>query len=202
MRFRKDVPDHAAFRFVPLAVETCGYIGKEAVKSVNRLGDIAAESGRIPKVEFVRWAIQLLCLQDAGQHAELLLMRKCSGLKSSNRTCACGTAKVHQCPRMLTREAQDVAGLEVAVHPPAAMQLRQPLRNQTERLHMICHQLRLDLQQLALCTLLGDKTGYFCVAKVLTATRLITARPPFLPTNKTPRQAHLYGTECCTTPPC
>ena len=37
-RFRKDVPDHAAFRFVPFAVETCGYIGKEAVRFVNRLG--------------------------------------------------------------------------------------------------------------------------------------------------------------------
>ena len=46
-RFRKDVPDHAAFRFVPLAVETCGYMGREAVKFINRLGDIAAESGRI-----------------------------------------------------------------------------------------------------------------------------------------------------------
>ena len=38
-RFRNDVPDHAAFRFVPFAVETCGYMGKEAVKFVNRLGD-------------------------------------------------------------------------------------------------------------------------------------------------------------------
>ena len=46
-RFRNDVPDHAAFRFVPFAVETCGYMGNdsEAVKFVNRLGDIAAESG-------------------------------------------------------------------------------------------------------------------------------------------------------------
>ena len=59
-RFRKDVPDHAAFRFVPFAVETCGYMGKEAVKFVNRLGDIAAESGRIAKGAFVRWAMQLL----------------------------------------------------------------------------------------------------------------------------------------------
>ena len=40
-RFRKDVPDHAAFKFVPFAVETCGYMDKEAVKFVNRLGDIA-----------------------------------------------------------------------------------------------------------------------------------------------------------------
>ena len=44
--FRKD---HAAFRFVPFAVETGGYMGKEAVKFVNRLGNIAAESGRILK---------------------------------------------------------------------------------------------------------------------------------------------------------
>ena len=35
---------HAAFRFVPFVVETCGYIGKEAVQFVNRLGDIAAAS--------------------------------------------------------------------------------------------------------------------------------------------------------------
>ena len=28
MRFRKDVPDHAANRSVPFAVETCGYMGK------------------------------------------------------------------------------------------------------------------------------------------------------------------------------
>ena len=61
-RFWKAVPDHAAFRFVPFAVEACGYMGKEAVKFVNRLGDIAAESGRIPKgaLIFVRWAMQLL----------------------------------------------------------------------------------------------------------------------------------------------
>ena len=59
-RFRKDAPDHAAFRFVPFAVETCGHMGKQAVKLVNRRGDIAAESGRIPKGAFVRWAMQLL----------------------------------------------------------------------------------------------------------------------------------------------
>ena len=60
MWFRKDVPDHAAFRFVPFAVETCKYMGKEAVKFVNRLRDIATESGSIPKGAFVRWAMQLL----------------------------------------------------------------------------------------------------------------------------------------------
>ena len=56
-RFRKDVPDHAACRFVPFVVETCGYMGTEAVKFVKRLGDIAAESGRIPKGAIVCWAI-------------------------------------------------------------------------------------------------------------------------------------------------
>ena len=47
-RFRKDVPVHAVFWFVSVAVETCGYMGKEAVRFVNRLGDIAADSQRIP----------------------------------------------------------------------------------------------------------------------------------------------------------
>ena len=45
-QFRKDVPDHAAFPFVLSAVETCGCMGKEVVEFVDRLGDIAAESGR------------------------------------------------------------------------------------------------------------------------------------------------------------
>ena len=31
-RFRNDVPDHAACRFMPFAVEMCGYMGKEAVR--------------------------------------------------------------------------------------------------------------------------------------------------------------------------
>ena len=70
-RFRKDVPDHAAFRFVPFAVETCGYMGKEAVNFVNRLGDIAAESGRIPKGAFVRWAMQLLSVSVQRGNAEM-----------------------------------------------------------------------------------------------------------------------------------
>ena len=70
-RFRQDVPDHAAFRFVPFAVETCGYMGKEALKFVNRLGDIAAESGRIPKGAFVRWAMQLLSVTVQRGNAEM-----------------------------------------------------------------------------------------------------------------------------------
>ena len=67
-RLRKDVPDHAAFRFVPFAVEACG---KEAVRFVNRLGDIAAESGRIPKGAFVRWAMQLLSVTAHSGNAEM-----------------------------------------------------------------------------------------------------------------------------------
>ena len=70
-RFRKDVPDHAAFRFVPFAVETSGYKGREAVKFVNRLWDIAAESGRIPKGAFVRWAMQLLLVTVQRGNAEM-----------------------------------------------------------------------------------------------------------------------------------
>ena len=33
-------------KLVPFAVEPCGYVGKEAVKFVNCLGDIAAKSTR------------------------------------------------------------------------------------------------------------------------------------------------------------
>ena len=70
-RFRKDVPDHAEIRFVPFSVETYGYVGQEAVKFVNRLGDIAAESGRIPKGAFVRWAMQLLAVTAQRGNAEV-----------------------------------------------------------------------------------------------------------------------------------
>ena len=73
MRFRKDVPDHVAFRFVPFAVEACGYMGKAAVKFVNRLaiGDIAGESGCIPKGAFVRLAMQLLSVTVQRGKAEM-----------------------------------------------------------------------------------------------------------------------------------
>ena len=47
------MPEHAAFQFVPFAVETYGYMGKEAVRFVNRLWDITAESGCIPKGAYV-----------------------------------------------------------------------------------------------------------------------------------------------------
>ena len=68
---RKDVPDHAAFRFVPFAVETCGYMGKGAVRFVSRLGDIALESGHIPKGAFLRWAMQLLSVTVQRGNAEM-----------------------------------------------------------------------------------------------------------------------------------
>ena len=65
------MPDHAAFRFVPFAVESCGHMGKEAVKFVNRLGHIAAESSRIPKGAFVRWAVQQLLVTVQRGKAEM-----------------------------------------------------------------------------------------------------------------------------------
>ena len=46
-------------------------MGKEAVKLVNRHGDIAAESGRISKGVFVRWAMQLLLLTVQRGNAEM-----------------------------------------------------------------------------------------------------------------------------------
>ena len=46
-------------------------MGKETVKCVNRLGDIAVESGRIPKCTFVRWAMQLLSVMVQRGHAEM-----------------------------------------------------------------------------------------------------------------------------------
>lgn len=46
-RFREDAPDHALFRFVPFAIESCGYVGKAAVRFIGPLGDVAAASGRI-----------------------------------------------------------------------------------------------------------------------------------------------------------
>ena len=41
---------------------------------------------------------------------------------------------------MLPRETQHVPGLEVPVHPPAAVQLRQPLGDQAQRLHSRKHE--------------------------------------------------------------
>ena len=69
--FQKDVPDHKAFRFVPFAVESCGYMGKEAVRFVSRLGSVAAGNGRIPKGAFVRWAMQVLSVAVQRGNAEM-----------------------------------------------------------------------------------------------------------------------------------
>ena len=41
------MPDHAAFQSVALAVERSGYKAKAAERCMNRLGDMAAESGRV-----------------------------------------------------------------------------------------------------------------------------------------------------------
>ena len=38
---------------------------------MNRLGDIAAESGRIPKGALVRWAMQLLSVTVQRRNAEM-----------------------------------------------------------------------------------------------------------------------------------
>ena len=76
-RFVKDVPSHAAFRFVPFAVESCGYMGKEAVRFVDRVAEVAAESGRIPKGAFTRWAMRVLSV--ALQKGNAFMYRK-SGL--------------------------------------------------------------------------------------------------------------------------
>ena len=70
-RLRKDLPDHDGFRFVPFAVETCGYMGKGAVRFVACLGDIVPESGRIPKGAFVRRAMQLLSVTVPRGSAEM-----------------------------------------------------------------------------------------------------------------------------------
>ena len=47
---------------VPFAVETCGYMGKEAVLFVNRLGDIALRVGVLPRptiwMVVPSWAMQ------------------------------------------------------------------------------------------------------------------------------------------------
>ena len=69
--------DNASLLFVPFAVETYGYIGKEAFRFVNCLGDITAESGRIPKGAFVRWAMQPLSATVQRGNAE---MHRRSGL--------------------------------------------------------------------------------------------------------------------------
>lgn len=46
-------------------------MGKEAVRAVNRLGDIAAEGGRTPKGALERWAKQLLSGSMQRRNAEI-----------------------------------------------------------------------------------------------------------------------------------
>ena len=69
--FRADVPDHVQFDFVPFAVESCGYMGKAAIEFVDRLAGIAAESGRISKAAFTRWAHQILSVTLQKGNAEM-----------------------------------------------------------------------------------------------------------------------------------
>ena len=47
-RSTSGVSHHAAIKFLPYAVETCGYRGMHAARLANRVGDIAAESECIP----------------------------------------------------------------------------------------------------------------------------------------------------------
>lgn len=48
-RFRQDMPDYAAFTFVPFAVESCGYLGNAVVAFSSELGEVAAAGGWIAK---------------------------------------------------------------------------------------------------------------------------------------------------------
>ena len=54
------MPDHVALRFMSFVFETRAYMVKKSVQLVNHLRDIAAESGRMLKGTFERWAMQLL----------------------------------------------------------------------------------------------------------------------------------------------
>ena len=67
---------------VPFAVE---YMGMEAVRIVNRLGDNTAKSGRIAKYVFVLWSMQLLSVTVQRGNAE---MYHWSGLVIS-KVCTC-----------------------------------------------------------------------------------------------------------------
>ena len=92
-RFRKDVPVHAAFQFVPFAAGKCGYMGKEAVRFVSRLGDITSESGRIPKGAYVHWEMQLLSVT-----AQQGMLRCTAGVGWSSRVSrVCAMTLVLQC---------------------------------------------------------------------------------------------------------
>ena len=64
-RFRKDVADDAALRFVAFAVET--YMGNKAVRFVNRLGDIDRENGHIPRGASVQGNVATVGVGAEGQ---------------------------------------------------------------------------------------------------------------------------------------
>lgn len=68
-RLRKAVPDHPAFRFLSFAVETCGYIGKEAVRFVQ-----SPSVGTFPSVHSVfsvRAAVQLTPVAIGEENTEM-----------------------------------------------------------------------------------------------------------------------------------
>ena len=56
-------------------------------------------------------------------------------MRKGRRTSFSSAAKVHECPGVAAGKAQDVAGLEVAVHPPALVQGLQALGNVRQRLY-------------------------------------------------------------------
>ena len=72
-RFYKDVPDHAAFRFVPFVAEACGYMGTDKSLNMNQRVGTAAESGRIPNGACESQAVQVLpvMVQRPGANAEI-----------------------------------------------------------------------------------------------------------------------------------
>ena len=43
----------AGYNFVPLAMESCGYLRREAARFLSDLGDIAATDGRVCEATFV-----------------------------------------------------------------------------------------------------------------------------------------------------
>ena len=54
--FRRIAGDGAGYTFVPLAMESYGRLGTEAARFLGKLGDIAAQEGRVTKAAFVRTA--------------------------------------------------------------------------------------------------------------------------------------------------
>ena len=69
---KKKIGHHAKPKRVSATVPLrTGADGKEVVLFVNRLGDTAAESERIPKGAFVRWEMQLLLVTVQRGNAEM-----------------------------------------------------------------------------------------------------------------------------------